>query len=128
MTARTDGCLRAKNGQVFAIAEVKPNARSHKRRPEVLWQETGEMIAWLMHDVRNKRKRPPASILTSFYRRLVVSQAKRSIYLTLASCDARYIEYLKSGLIKTEPSLPENPRPELPLLMMQQYGPWNISE
>ncbi|KAJ5121095.1 uncharacterized protein N7515_009056 [Penicillium bovifimosum] len=109
------------NDEVFAIAEVKPNARSRKRRPEVPWQETGEMIAWLMHDVRKKRERPPP-------RRLVVSQANRSIYLTLASCDARYIEYLKSGLIETEPSLPENPRPELPLLRMQEYGPWNISE
>jgi hypothetical protein len=59
MTARTDGCLRAKNGQVFAIAEVKPNARSPKKRPELLWQETGEMIAWVMHDISHERECPP---------------------------------------------------------------------
>lgn len=58
MTARTDGYLGA-NGKVFAIVEVKPNIRDRERRPELLWQETGEMIAWLMHDANNKRKCEP---------------------------------------------------------------------
>jgi hypothetical protein len=35
MTGHTDGCLRAKDGQVFLIAEVKPNARGPKTRPDI---------------------------------------------------------------------------------------------
>lgn len=55
MNARTDGYLEA-NGEVFAIVEVKPNTRAPSKRPELLWQETGEMIAWIMHDVKHGRK------------------------------------------------------------------------
>ncbi|KAJ5940087.1 hypothetical protein N7516_000255 [Penicillium verrucosum] len=47
MNARTDGYLEA-NGEVFAIIEVKPNIRAPSVRPELLWQETGEMIAWII--------------------------------------------------------------------------------
>lgn len=55
MIACTDGYLEA-NGEVFAIVEVKPNIRDPVKRPEVLWQETGKMIAWIMHDDKHKRK------------------------------------------------------------------------
>lgn len=55
MVAHTDGYLEA-NGEVFAIVEVKPNIRDPVKSPEVLWQETGEMIAWIMHDDKHKRK------------------------------------------------------------------------
>lgn len=55
MIARTDGYLEA-NGEVFAIVEVKPNIRHPENHEEVLWQETGEMIAWIMHDEKHERK------------------------------------------------------------------------
>ena len=47
MIARTDGYLEA-NGEVFAIVEVKPNTRDSVNHLEVLWQETGEVIAWIL--------------------------------------------------------------------------------
>ncbi|KAJ5100442.1 hypothetical protein N7456_006494 [Penicillium angulare] len=119
MTARTDGCLRANNGEVFAIAEVKPNARNRAKRPELLWQETGEMITWFMHDISVERNRLQP-------RRLLVSQDNHAIYLTLASVNGPYIEYLQTGLVPTEPLRAEDSRPIPPFLKMQQYGPWKI--
>ncbi|OQD64837.1 hypothetical protein PENPOL_c007G05098 [Penicillium polonicum] len=108
MTARTDGYLEA-NGEVFAIVEVKPNSRDPEKRPEVLWQETGEMIAWIMHDDKHKRK-------CQLRRRLLVSQDNHEIYLTIADYDNQYLAYLKNGDESCGPSL-----------KMQTYGPWNIA-
>lgn len=57
MTARTDGYLEA-NGEVFSIVEVKPQIRDRVKRPEVMWQETSEMVVWIMHDEKNSRQCP----------------------------------------------------------------------
>ncbi|KAJ6190835.1 hypothetical protein N7519_000856 [Penicillium mononematosum] len=77
MIAHTDGYLEA-NGEVFAIVE------------ELLWQETDEMIAWIMHDEKHGRKCEPR-------RRLIVSQDNHEIFLTVATYDRRYLAYLKGG-------------------------------
>lgn len=57
MKARTDGYLVA-NGEVFAIIEVKPQIRARQTRPQVLWQETGQTVAWIMWDETHSRKCP----------------------------------------------------------------------
>ncbi|KAJ5920350.1 hypothetical protein N7516_011208 [Penicillium verrucosum] len=110
MNARTDGYLEA-NGEVFAIIEVKPNIRAPSVRPELLWQETGEMIAWIMHDEQHRRK-------CDLRRRLLVSQDNHEIFLTIANYDSRYLAYLKNE---------ETPLgSDGPFLRMNTYGPWNI--
>ncbi|KAJ5509648.1 hypothetical protein N7527_011791 [Penicillium freii] len=108
MMACTDGYLEA-NGEVFAIVEVKPHIRDPVKRPEVLWQETGKMIAWIMHDDKHKRK-------CQLRRRLLVSQDNHEVYLTIADYDNRYLAYLNNGDASCDQSL-----------KMQTYGPWSIA-
>ncbi|CAI7653386.1 unnamed protein product [Penicillium viridicatum] len=108
MIARTDGYLEA-NGEVFAIVEVKPNIRHPEDHEEVLWQETGEMIAWIMHDEKHERK-------CQLRRRLLVSQDNHEIFLTIAGYDHQYLAYLKNGDASSDP-----------WLTMQTYGPWSIA-
>lgn len=50
-TARVDGYLEGKDdSEIFAIIEVKAGTRDRLNRPSVFWQETAEMVAWIMHD------------------------------------------------------------------------------
>ncbi|CAI7599472.1 unnamed protein product [Penicillium glandicola] len=111
MKARTDGYLTA-NGEVFAIVEVKPQIRDRKRRPEVLWQETGEMVAWIMRDGKHGRKCPVR-------RRLLISQDNHEIFLTIASYKKRYVNYLNNGNISKST--------KSSFLTMKEYGPWIIT-
>ncbi|KAJ5365423.1 hypothetical protein N7517_008309 [Penicillium concentricum] len=120
MNARTDGYLEA-DKEVFAIVEVKPNTRDPVNRPALLWQETGEMVVWIMHDQKHERK-------YNLRRRLIVSQDNHEIFLTIASYDNQYLTYLKTG-DTSEPSgtggsgnHPFKP----PFLKLQTYGPWSI--
>jgi hypothetical protein len=57
MTARTDGFLKATNSsKIFAIIEAKADVRSRQAKPQVFWQETAEMVAWLMYDEKQGHK------------------------------------------------------------------------
>lgn len=59
-------------------------------------------------------------MLTSPYRRIIVSQARDEIYITIANYDQEYLDYLQGRF---------NPRrydrPEF-FLRMTEYGPWRI--
>ena len=58
MTARTDGYLQGIDiSDVFSIVEVKPGIRNRRAHPEVLWQESAEMIAWVMHDAKESSRK-----------------------------------------------------------------------
>ncbi|KAJ5427083.1 hypothetical protein N7465_002153 [Penicillium sp. CMV-2018d] len=116
MTARTDGYLEA-NGEVFSIVEVKPQIRDRVKRPEVLWQETSEMVAWIMHDEKNGRQCP-------LRRRLLVSQDNHEIFLTIAEYDPEYVRYLKGEFFEASNF---GGRSTKPFLKMQEYGPWDIT-
>jgi hypothetical protein len=43
---------------IFAIAEVKPKVRNRVKWPELLWQETAEMVSWILHDDKEARETP----------------------------------------------------------------------
>ncbi|KAJ5254666.1 hypothetical protein N7505_011875 [Penicillium chrysogenum] len=117
MTARTDGYLEA-NGEVFSIVEVKPQIRDRVKRPEVMWQETSEMVVWIMHDEKNSRQCP-------IRRRLLISQDNHEIFLTIACYDTEYVRYLKGELVEGSNF---DGRSTKPFLKMQEYGPWDITD
>ena len=51
--ARIDGYLQGLGvPDIFAIVEVKPQIRDRTNRPALYWQETAEMVAWIMHDAK----------------------------------------------------------------------------
>lgn len=52
------------------------------------------------------------------YRRIIISQDRHEIYITIAEYDGLYIKYLKDEL------LPGDDR--LALMTMNQYGPWLV--
>ncbi|KAJ5249744.1 hypothetical protein N7489_000154 [Penicillium chrysogenum] len=109
----TDGYLITPHTlEVFAVVEVKAMIRDREQHPEVLWQEAAEMVAWIMSDV-NSRQCP-------LERRIIVSQARDEIYITIANYDQECLDYLQGRF---------NPRrydrPEF-FLRMTEYGPWKI--
>lgn len=56
MEARVDGVLQGREiPDIFAIVEVKPRFRRRKSIPKILWQESAEFVAWINHDLKNKR-------------------------------------------------------------------------
>lgn len=60
-------------------------------------------------------------MLTSPYRRIIVSQARGEIYITIANYDQEYLNYLQGRI---------NPRRcggEESFLRMTEYGPWKIN-
>ncbi|CAG7941687.1 unnamed protein product [Penicillium nalgiovense] len=130
MTARIDGCLVGiEDSGIFAIAEVKPRVRNRVKWPELLWQETAEMVSWILHDDEEAWETPD-------HQRLLVSQDNHKIWLTLATYDARYVQYLKDERPPTQSSRStlrsgsQRPLSQGPLhfLRMQEYGPWNIGK
>ncbi|OQE20220.1 hypothetical protein PENFLA_c017G02734 [Penicillium flavigenum] len=87
MTARIDGCLVGINDSgIFAIAEVKPRIRNCVKWPELLWQETAEMVSWILHDDEEARETPD-------HQYLLVSQDNHEIWLTLATYNPPYVQY-----------------------------------
>jgi hypothetical protein len=56
MTVCVDGHITGHNiREVFAIVEVKAAVRNRRDRPEVLWQEAAEMVAWIMNDANSQQ-------------------------------------------------------------------------
>ncbi|KAJ5902346.1 hypothetical protein N7495_002874 [Penicillium taxi] len=118
MTARTDGFLQAMDTEeVFAIVGVKPKIRDSERWPQLMWQETGEMVAWIVDNAKKSRRCPPKH-------HLLVAQDLHEIYLVIATFDDQYIGYLTE---QDQPDAPLLPVPDarFAFLKMQEYGPWN---
>ncbi|KAI8623451.1 hypothetical protein F5Y19DRAFT_481649 [Xylariaceae sp. FL1651] len=107
--ARVDGYLRSRDNNVKAIVEVKPYTRSNKNW-NIRMQEAGQMAAWIGSDppdVQAMREQKKTC------RRLLVSQDRHEIYVTIAKFDADYVDYI-CGHYSTKHSL----------LEMQEYGPF----
>lgn len=59
MTTRTDGFLEG-DGQIFGIIEVKSRNRSRIQILAVYWQNTAQMLAFILHhEGRNPRYQLP---------------------------------------------------------------------
>lgn len=57
MTTRIGGCLMGIGiPDMFAIVEVKPRVRNRHERPQLLWQESAEMVSLIMQDAEKGRR------------------------------------------------------------------------
>ena len=69
---------------IFAIAEVKPKHRDTDSRPEVLWQEACEMVAWISHEIKNETRSDTSRHMILF------SQDNTEVYLAFAQARPAY--------------------------------------
>ncbi|KAA8641643.1 uncharacterized protein ATNIH1004_011779 [Aspergillus tanneri] len=105
--ARTDGYLNDRRGIAKVIIEVKPVTRS-KKPALIQMQESAQMVAWIKSD----DEKPNGDEKM----RIIVSQDRHEIFLTVAKYDDNYIKYLGD----------KNHRSESPSFMtMYQFGPWD---
>ncbi|OAT13104.1 hypothetical protein BDBG_08371 [Blastomyces gilchristii SLH14081] len=106
--AETDGHLSIfdrKGSLSRAIVEVKRNLRENQ--PQIIYQETAEMAAWIFEEPDKENK--------YIYRRVLVSQNHMEIYLTIAEYDNGYVKYLRGE---------NDEKDEISLMKMNQFGPW----
>ncbi|KAJ5978872.1 hypothetical protein N7501_002214 [Penicillium viridicatum] len=109
MEARVDGVLQGREiPDIFAIVEVKPRFRRRKSILKILWQESAEFVAWINHDLKNKR-------VVEWPMRLLIAQNHDEIYLCVAEYDEGYIKFLAEGDDSTDS-----------FLSIQEYGPFHI--
>ncbi|KAK2805795.1 hypothetical protein FQN50_006071 [Emmonsiellopsis sp. PD_5] len=105
--ARIDGYLDDRQGNAQVIIEVKPMTRS-KKPALIQMQESVQMVAW----IKSVGEQPNGVKKL----RLLISQDRHEIFLTVAEYDDDYIKYLED----------KNHRSESPSFMtMHQFGPWN---
>ncbi|PYH38808.1 uncharacterized protein BO87DRAFT_350287 [Aspergillus neoniger CBS 115656] len=106
--ARTDGYLADSKGDIKAIVEVKPVIRNNKET-QIRIQESHQIVANLLADYTSphvQRRNKP--------HRLIISQDRHEIYISVAEYDDNYIDYLQTGQTRNNP-----------FLVMHQYGPWD---
>ncbi|KAL1845485.1 hypothetical protein Plec18170_009742 [Paecilomyces lecythidis] len=109
-TAITDGVLRRLDtGEILAIFEVKKRDRS-KNGGLIRMQEAAEMACWFKNSYRK----------THFLNDhpLIISQDREKIFVSFASYDDRYIEYLQTATVQD---------PESRYASIQTYGPFNVN-
>lgn len=55
MTAYIDGYLEGQYiPEIYAIVKAKAVQRDREARPNVLWQEAAEMVAWILTDTNSR--------------------------------------------------------------------------
>ncbi|MCJ1249917.1 hypothetical protein MMC30_007143 [Trapelia coarctata] len=109
--ARVDGYLRSgADNQVKAIIEVKPFSRKADSQG-IRMQEGAQMAAWICsypdHNPKPKQT----------FRRLLISQDRHEVYLTVARYNTEYINYITNK----EDSGKD-------FLRMTEYGPYSTME
>ncbi|OQD67330.1 hypothetical protein PENDEC_c039G03703 [Penicillium decumbens] len=119
LTALTDGYLEGMTGpRIFALVEAKAGIRQRSKRPEVLWQEAAEIVAWIMTDSSGSYPNCLNDIMPNKGRgsyRMLISQDRHEIFISIASYSATYMEYLKG----TQGEHGD-------FLTVYEYGPWDI--
>ncbi|KAJ5577955.1 uncharacterized protein N7459_006919 [Penicillium hispanicum] len=105
--ARTDGYLDDHRGKPSALIEVKPVLRS-RQMDLIQMQESAQMVSWIKNDsdLANGQDRI----------RILISQDRHFIFITVAEYDADYLAYLKNEKPSTD---------TLSFLTMHQFGPWD---
>ncbi|KAL9068939.1 MAG: hypothetical protein Q9157_006342, partial [Trypethelium eluteriae] len=101
LNARVDGYLHlAGQEAVFGILEVKPCVRNdRKKRTQIEWQETAQMAAWISETPGRDAPgvfKPPQGPSNSM-RRLLISQDRHEIWITVAEYDEEYENYICDG-------------------------------
>ncbi|GAM91164.1 hypothetical protein ANO11243_092110 [Dothideomycetidae sp. 11243] len=132
--ARVDGVLESRpHGSIFAILEVKPFLRGHSKtsEDEIRMQEGAQMAAWIAtHPPRladrdmGRYWQGPLTIPFDHcatdlnHRRMLISQDRHEIYITIGEFDQRYIDYVQA-----------RDNPEAPaFLQMHSFGPFDTKK
>ncbi|KAK2793826.1 hypothetical protein FQN50_009973 [Emmonsiellopsis sp. PD_5] len=114
--ARTDGYLADCDGDIKAIIEVKPVLRQTKE-PQIRIQESHQIVAGLLTDLKSslpaRRNKPTDAADGS---RIIISQDRQEIHISVAEYNADYINYLQTGDIRNNP-----------FMVIHQFGPWNTN-
>ncbi|OGM46074.1 hypothetical protein ABOM_005662 [Aspergillus bombycis] len=105
--ARIDGYLDDRRGKAKVIVEVKPVTRS-KKEASIQMQESAQMVAWIKSDGEQ-----PSGVEQM---RIIVSQDRHEIFLTVAKYGDEYIRYLSD---KNDQGGSNS------FMTMHQFGPWN---
>ncbi|PLB51480.1 hypothetical protein P170DRAFT_506493 [Aspergillus steynii IBT 23096] len=101
-----DGFGATRSGDII---EVKPVLRQTKE-PQIRIQESHRIVASLLTDFKSSfptcRSKP----------RLIISQDRQEIYISVAEHNADYINYLQTGDIRNSP-----------FVVIRQFGPWSTN-
>ncbi|KAL4886704.1 hypothetical protein BJY04DRAFT_213459 [Aspergillus karnatakaensis] len=109
--ARVDGYLASATKETKIVLEAKRAPRS-RIEPKVSMQETSEVLALLQQET---------VLMPAANRPVLVSQDEQYIYLSLATYNQRYIDYLKGA--NGAMSLVAKDH----FMKVQLYGPWSVA-
>ncbi|KAK3325242.1 hypothetical protein B0H66DRAFT_599418 [Apodospora peruviana] len=115
--AEVDGLLRvASTEEPRIIVEVKPNVRrfSDSTYDKIRMQEATQMAAWIT-EYPYLATQPQGSANTQ-YRRLLISQDKHEIYVTVATFDDDHIKYI------------QHRGPVTSFLKLTEFGPFPVTD
>ncbi|KAM3526471.1 hypothetical protein MY4038_006832 [Beauveria bassiana] len=103
--------------------EVKRNSRSNTENwcVEIFYQEAAEMAAWIA-DVPMLLDQKPDHNGT--YRRILLSQDQREVYVTIATYTEKYISYILHSVNK--PAYAQGTLTTDDFLRMYPYGPFRV--
>ncbi|PYI29013.1 hypothetical protein BP00DRAFT_427913 [Aspergillus indologenus CBS 114.80] len=110
--ARTDGYLEIlttadEKKRIRALVEVKAAFRQ-KNGPAIRMQEAAQVVAWL------KSHPDRSGLLNKPGRRILLSQDRHEIFITVARYDDKYLDFLDG-----------KPGPERAFMRMHEFGPWD---
>lgn len=104
------------------IIEVKPHSRNKPPTADTMavnMQESAQMAAWISKVNISGQEDEKHTI----YRRVLISQNRRQIFVTIAKYDQAYVDYIKGNTVLGE----ELEGPDGPFLTMERYGPYDIT-
>ncbi|OAA48048.1 hypothetical protein BBO_02317 [Beauveria brongniartii RCEF 3172] len=111
------------NSRTTAIMEVKRKSRSNTENwcVDIFYQEAGEMAAWIAEVPVLLDQKPDHD---GTYRRLLLSQDQREVYVTIATYTEKYISYILHSVHK--PAYAEGTLTTDDFLRMYPYGPFRV--
>ncbi|KAM3445041.1 hypothetical protein NHJ13734_000910 [Beauveria thailandica] len=108
-----------------AIMEVKRRSRSNTKNwaYEIFYQEAAEMAAWIAEVPMLLDQKPDQD---GIFRRILLSQDQREIYVTIASYTEKYISYILHSLDRPAYDLIRTFLTPAHFLTMRPYGPFRV--
>lgn len=104
------------------IIEVKPHSRREPPTADTMavnMQESAQMAAWISKVNIPGQEDGKHTV----YRRVLISQNRRQIFVTIAKYDQAYVDYIKGNTVLGE----EHEGPDGPFLTMERHGPYDIT-
>ncbi|KAM0665324.1 hypothetical protein ACQRIT_006181 [Beauveria bassiana] len=103
--------------------EVKRKSRSNTENwcVDIFYQEAAEMAAWIAEVPMLLDQKPDHN---GTYRRLLLSQDQREVYVTIATYTEKYISYILHSV--DQPAYAEGTLTADDFLRMYPYGPFRV--